>query len=250
MVTKKTSSDEKPKLSIVSTPEDPTSSSTKPSTDEKLSMDNAEGAEDISTSGKKKKPRRKVHKDLEPDPLAVAIAQIDPETKGLLERIYLRGMSMRNACIDYGCNYYPSKSEIKHTKLVQPYIQWLLDRQMVMNQFGVDDVQLIDLIKIRDAANKVGNSAAAVRAHELCMRAVGRLKADEKKPTGERDVEDMSREEILDEMKKLKIKADGPSSLKQKSKENDDVEELKRGMLPTHTPDSPPNEVGRMVNES
>ena len=207
-------------------------------------------ADPKSSPLEKREARKPGKNNLEPDPVAVAISVMDPNTRALLDLIYLKGMTVEQACIEVGVKYYLSKSHIKRTAQARPYILWLLDRQKVIKEFGVDDIQLVELVKIRNKAHELGNSAAAVRAHELCMRAVGRLQKEEAKTKERKPVNEMTREEIIEEILKIKMRADGQVTEKENDFVDVEYEELSQSMLPATTPTQTPNEIGRLLNES
>jgi len=190
------------------------------------------------------------HSNPEQNPIDVANSQMDPGTKKILEGMYLHGMSIKQACEYAGVKYYRSKTVVTRSELARLYIVHLLERAAVIREFGVDDMNLVELVKIRDSARKLGQEGAATRAHEICMKAIGRLSKEERAEDPLRPVKDMTREEMLDEFNIYKMKADGKALVStEESVKSEKDELLARRPAATATP-KPPNEWGAMFNES
>ena len=186
---------------------------------------------------------------LEQNALAVAIYAIPDEEKNMLEYLYLHGMSLKQAAEKSGMVYNSNSGIVRKKQRNQAYITHLIERQKIFSEFGVDDPMIVQLVKIRDTAHMAGQGGAAVRAHEICMKSVGRLKADEKKPEGDaKPVDDMSREEVIAEIQELTSKAG--LQLAESKDENLEVqtEELKAAMR--RSPQSTHDKLSKNTDET
>jgi len=246
MANQKDSKESKPKLSIVqeeeSTPPSVTGKKAKKATKKSQENVNAEENSPESSKGDYTTPAQ--------NPVDVAIAQMDPGNRKVLDGMYLHGMSIRKACEYAGVKYYHSKTTITQSEIAQPYIQHLLERADVIREFHVDDMHLVELVKIRNRARSLGQEGAAVRAHEICMKAIGRLSKEEKPPDPLKSVGEMTREEMLEEFSRYKMKADGKPLENLSESVKSEKEELLQRDRPPAASTSPPNDIGRLVNES
>ena len=101
-------------------------------------------------------------------------------------------------------NRYNNKDAyaIKKGVLAGAYISHLMDRQAVIAEFGKDDIKAIRLMKLRDKAEREGDTAAAIRAHHMILKLVG----------GERpQVDKGKREEILARLAEIQKGVTGES---------------------------------------
>jgi len=244
MVRGKPSSEKKLKLSIVSTPDSKKSSSKKSSTAKKKSP--VPDADVVENSSEKPGDYTTPDQNL----IDMVYAQMDTGTRKVLEGMYLGGMSLKQACENAGVKYYTSKSTITRSELARAYIEHLLERADVIREFKVDDLALVELVKIRNAAHALGQEGAATRAHEICMKAVGRLSKEEKPPDPLKDVSEMSREEMLAELNQLKLKADGQPLVSTEASVASEKEELLARNRAPQAPPPPPNEMGAQINDS
>ena len=189
-----------------------------------------------------------LHSSPEQNLVDVAHSQMDAGTKKILEAMYLHGMSIKQACEHAGVKYYRSKMIVARSEVAKAYIEHLLERAAVIREFGVDDLHLVELVKIRDMARNTGQGAAATRAHEICMKAIGRLSKEERPQDSLKSVKEMTRKEMLEEFSRYKMKADGePLVSTEKSVQKEKAELLARGSRPAAIL-SPPNDIGARIN--
>ncbi|MBT4095143.1 MAG: hypothetical protein HOE85_14350 [Nitrospinaceae bacterium] len=135
--------------------------------------------------------------------------RIRPDIKEMLEYHILEGLPLKEACRRAGLPYHKNVSQHKFSKAGRAYVAQLKRRRRVIVEYGVDEPCLATLIEIRDEALKNGSHVAAVRAEELCLRAAKEAKADGKGVGGKKDVDEMTRAEMLAEIQEIKLKADG-----------------------------------------
>ncbi len=185
-----------------------------------------------------------------PDALAFGVQAIDPQEKILLEELYLNGLSLRRACKKAGIVYTDNSYRYARRTRNQAFIKNLIERQKIIAEFGVDDPMIVSLIRIRDLAEAAGQTPSAVRAHEIAMKSVGRLKADEQRPENEeKDIDSMSRDEVMDEIVAITSKAGIKVVDKHEVGLEEETEAL-RGLVQRADSPSPPSNLGQQINES
>lgn len=199
---------------------------------------------------KEKKEHPNPPNSLEPNPIKVALQHMSDEEKSILDCLYLKGMSMTRTCEFLEIRYNTNRTNIKRKPAYQAYIRHLMDREAVISEFGIDDPMIVELVKIRDIARATGQVTSAVRAHEICMKSVGRLSKEEKNDSsGKKSVEEMTRSEMLEELSDLKLKADGYGfEIESESVKVEKAELLARDLAPS-APPSTPNEIGARIND-
>jgi hypothetical protein len=133
--------------------------------------------------------------------------RIRPDIRATLEYHILEELPLREACRRAGLPYHKNVSQHKTSKAGRAYVAQLKRRRRVIVEFGVDDPSLATLIEIRDEALKNGSHIAATRAHELCIRVAAN--SNRRWAGGRKDVDKMTREEIIAEIREIKLKADG-----------------------------------------
>ena len=117
-------------------------------------------------------------KGLQPDLLSQAMVQLEPEIRRALEYYYLDGHSLKKSYELAGIGHRFNRSNsyaAKSRKFSKVYIEHLMDRQLVIREFGVDEPKAVELVKMRDTAFRVGDIAPAIRAHELILKLIGNL---------------------------------------------------------------------------
>jgi hypothetical protein len=138
-------------------------------------------------------------------------SRIRPDIRAMLEYHILDELSLREACRRAGLPYHKNVSQHKTSKAGRAYVTQLKRRRRVILEFGVDDLALATLMEIRDGALKNGSHIAATRAHELCVREAAKAKAEGKGVGGKKDVDKMTRAEMIAEIQEINLKADGQS---------------------------------------
>jgi hypothetical protein len=140
----------------------------------------------------------------------IGIMALDPAKKRVLELHMIESMPWDEAYKTAGLEYKPNHSvpNLKRTNAAKAYMVQLWRRRVVIDEFGVDDLSLFRLIRLRDAAEKRGNDSAAVRAHELINKQIAeKLKAQTPKGEGgSPDTESVggkTREELLARVREL-----------------------------------------------
>ena len=133
--------------------------------------------------------------------------RIRPDIRAFLEYHILEELTLREACRRADLPYHKNVSQHKFSKAGRAYVAQLNRRRRVIEEFGVDEPCLATLIEIRDEAFKSGSYVAAGRAHELCIRVAGN--SDRKWTGDKKEVDKMTRVEMLAEFSALKLKADG-----------------------------------------
>jgi len=136
-------------------------------------------------------------------------SRIRPDIRRMLAVHILEELPLREACRRAGLPYHKNVSKHKFSKAGRAYVAHLKRRRRVIVEFGADIPSLARLIEIRDQALEAGSHVAAVRAQELCLKAATKAKADGKEVGRRKDPDDMTREEILAEIKEIKLKANG-----------------------------------------
>jgi len=151
----------------------------------------------------------------QPDLLERAVRQLRSDTKSILEFHYMHGYNLRDAFMAAGAeNRYNNKDAyaIKKGVLAGAYISHLMDRQAVIAEFGKDDIKAIRLMKLRDKAEREGDTAAAIRAHDMILKLVGAFPGKGPVGGGERpQVDKGKREEILARLAEIQKGVTGES---------------------------------------
>jgi hypothetical protein len=135
--------------------------------------------------------------------------RIRPDIRAMLEYHILEDLPLKEACRRAGLKYTKNSSQAKSTKAGRAYVAQLKRRRRVIVEFGVDDPSLVSLIEIRDMALNAGSYVAAGKAQELCIRVATKAKADGKEVGSRKEVDEMTRAEIIEELRGIKLKADG-----------------------------------------
>jgi hypothetical protein len=137
--------------------------------------------------------------------------RIRPDIRAMLEYHILEALPLRAACLAAGLPYHKNVSQHKFSKAGRAYVTQLKRRRKVILEFGIDELALARLIELRDQALEAGSHVAALRAHELCLKAAAKAKADGKEVGGKKDIDRMSRAEVLAEIQEIKSRVDGKS---------------------------------------
>jgi hypothetical protein len=135
--------------------------------------------------------------------------RIRPDIRRMIEVHILENLPLKAACEKAGLPYQRHVSQHKFSKAGKAYIAILKQRRRVILEFGIDETSLVALLKIRDESLVAGSYVAAVRAHELCLQTAEKAKMDRREMSGKKNVNDMTREEMLAELSALKLKAGG-----------------------------------------
>ena len=154
-------------------------------------------------------------------------SRIRPDIKNFLEAHVLGGLSLRAACQEAGLPYHKNVSQHKFTKVGQAFVEQLRRRRRVIEEFGADIPSLARLIEIRDMALKSNSFVAAVRASELCIRVASKANSDKKQTGDEKEISEMSREELLAEISQITLKAGGEVI----ENEDDEIEETYKELM-------------------
>jgi hypothetical protein len=135
--------------------------------------------------------------------------RIRPDIRAFLEYHILEELSLKAACQAAGLLYHKNVSQHKFSKAGKAYVAQLKRRRRVIVEFGVDEPSLVVLLEIRDKALESGSHIAATKAHELCLKATAKAIAEGKGIGSKKEVDKMTREEIIAEIQEIKLKADG-----------------------------------------
>jgi hypothetical protein len=125
----------------------------------------------------------------------------------MLEYHILEELPLKAACEMASLPYNKNVSQHKFSKSGKAFVSQLKRRRRVIVEFGVDEPSLATLIEIRDEALNNGSYVAAARAHELCIRVAGN--SDRKWTGGRKDINEMTREEMLAEIQEFNLRAGG-----------------------------------------
>lgn len=167
--------------------------------------------------------RKAQNKSPQADSLGQAIRQLDETNKEILELHFLHGFSLRKSYELAGvAEKYENKNafKVKVGKFAGIYIEYLKGRQLVLQEFGIDMPKAVELIKMRDKANKVGDMGPAIRAHEMILKLMGDLGAGAGKGGGKKGGEDegetrepgSKRDEIIGRLNKIQQDVTGESA--------------------------------------
>jgi hypothetical protein len=137
--------------------------------------------------------------------------RIRSDIRAMLEYHILEALPLKAACEKAGLPYNKNVSQHKGTLVGQAYIKQLKRRRRVIEEFGVDVPALVGLIELRDKALNAASHVAAVRAQELCMKAAVNAKGDRLKAGTKHGKTDMSKDEIINRLSKIQMKATGES---------------------------------------
>jgi predicted RNase H-like nuclease (RuvC/YqgF family) len=121
----------------------------------------------------------------------------------MLEIHVLEALPLREACRRVGLPYHKNVSQHKSSKSGKAYVTQLKRRRKVIEEFGADIPSLARLIEIRDMALLAESYTAATRAHELCVREASKANSDRKRTGAEKEVAQMTREEMLAEIQEI-----------------------------------------------
>jgi hypothetical protein len=135
--------------------------------------------------------------------------RIRPDIKEFLEYHILEELPLKVACLKAGLPYHKNVSQHKSSKVGRAFVAQLKRRRRVIVEFDVDEPCLATLIEIRDEAFKSGSYVAAGRAHELCLKTAAKAIADGKGIGSKKEVDKMTRAEMLAEIREIKLKANG-----------------------------------------
>jgi hypothetical protein len=154
-------------------------------------------------------------KGKQPDLLSQAMVQLEPEIRRALEYYYLEGHSLKKSYELAGIGHKFNKGNAyvsKGSKFSKVYIEHLVDRQLVISEFGVDEPKAVELVKMRDAAFRAGDIVPALRAHELILKLVSRLGpvgGDRDNGSKRKEASQMTREEIIARLDEIQMAVTG-----------------------------------------
>ena len=135
--------------------------------------------------------------------------RIRPDIRRMIEIHILEDLPLRTACEKAGLPYHKNVSQHKSSKAGKAYVSRLMGRRRVIEEFGVDEPSLVRLLEIRDESQRAGSYVASVRAQELCLKAAAKAIAEGRGTGGKKEADKMSRAELIEELRGLKLKAGG-----------------------------------------
>ena len=151
----------------------------------------------------------------QPDLLSQAMVQLEPEIRRALEYYHLDGHSLKKSYELAGIGHRFNKGNAyvsKSSKFSKAFIEHLMDRQLVIREFGLDEHKAVELVKMRDAAFRAGDITPAIRAHELILKLISRLGlggGDRDNESNRKETSQMTREKLIARLDEIQMAVTG-----------------------------------------